>query len=58
VWVDYGACLVITVTIRAPQRLRDLATDTDATAQTVVLLTAEIDPAATVGDGILDGLES
>jgi len=57
-WVDYGACVVVTVTIRAPQRLRDLATDADATAQTVVLLSAEIDPAATAGDGILDGLES
>lgn len=57
-WIDHGACIVISVTIRAPQRLRNLATDADATAQTVVLLNAEIDPSALAGDGILDGLET
>ena len=57
-WIDHGACIVVTVSIRAPQRLRDLATDADATAQTVILTSAEIDPSATAGDGILDGLET
>ena len=46
------------MTIRAPHRLRNRATDADATAQVVVLLTAEIDPFAVFGDGILDGLET
>ena len=57
-WIDHGACIVVTVSIRAPQRLRNLATDADATAQTVILTSAEIDPTATAGDGILDGLET